>query len=286
MKESTPHVIDGRTHTYHAEAHAVEATLKIPLQQHVHPQAFVQLHPHGGYLSERATDFKLEEVIRFKSAYTQVSGNLEVKPGGGWHTLATSVVEELNILEIVTADRVVAQITTEHPRKGYVPTISFLGTRFENLRIAGHKVELELDPQMLGPRPQNDAAFTSKEHSGFFGRVIEQHKAILGCKELPDASRERYNGFSAEVENPGKVQCSLVSQASGAFPGAHKGHVIYVPGFGTIYLATLVVTQEDFHNGTPKKTTFDLKMIEVEMGCAGSGSGGVGGVKTNGGTLP
>ena len=81
-----------------------------------------------------------------------MAGNRDVKPGHGFSTITTAVVEDLNVLDVVTADRVVAQISTEHPLVGYVPHITFLGTRFENLRIAGHKVELDLDPDFLGQR--------------------------------------------------------------------------------------------------------------------------------------
>ena len=59
---------------------------------------------------------------------------------------------------MVTADRVVGQTITEHPLVGYVPSISFLGTRFENLRIAGYPVEVEFDHGIFGPKPIDDAA--------------------------------------------------------------------------------------------------------------------------------
>ena len=41
------------------------------------------------------------------------------------------------------------------------PTVTFLGTRFENLRIAGHEVKLNLDLDMLGPKPKKDAGYLS-----------------------------------------------------------------------------------------------------------------------------
>src|SRR5260221_9555423 len=106
---------EGRTHTFHAEASVLEAQLRRPLQQEVLPQAYVKLPFHGGYLSERAENYRLEGVISFESAYTQVAGNPSPKPGHGWVTLATSAIEGLNILDVVTPDRLGAQISTEHP---------------------------------------------------------------------------------------------------------------------------------------------------------------------------
>jgi len=66
--------------------------------------------------------------------------------------LTSSVIEGLNILDVITADRIVGQTITNHPLVGYVPSISFLGTRFENLRIAGNPVELDLNHDIFGPR--------------------------------------------------------------------------------------------------------------------------------------
>src|SRR5260370_31454947 len=99
-----------RTHTFHAEASVLEAQLRRPLQQEVLPQAYVKLPFHGGYLSERAEDYRLEGVISFESAYTQVAGNPSPKAGHGWVTLATSVVEGLYVFSLVPAGAGVAQI--------------------------------------------------------------------------------------------------------------------------------------------------------------------------------
>ncbi len=116
-----------RYHHFHAEADILSAELQRPLQQNIKPQAFVKLPEEGGYLSQRAENFRLEGVISFHSAYTQVAGNKSLKPGHGWTTLVTSVVEGLNVLDVVTADRVVAQISTDHPLTGYVPVCDISG---------------------------------------------------------------------------------------------------------------------------------------------------------------
>src|SRR6185312_381499 len=116
-----------RTHYYFAEANAVSATLQTPLQAAVRPQAYLKLPDNGGYFSERAEKFRFEGVISVDSAYTQTAGYVNDKPDGGWVTLVTAVVEQLNVLDVVTADRVVAQISVEHPLTGYVPSVTFLG---------------------------------------------------------------------------------------------------------------------------------------------------------------
>src|ERR1700722_20211677 len=162
-----------RDHYFHAEATALSGILHLPLVQVINPQASAQLPEAGGYLSQQAQPYKVESVISYESAHTQVAGNKEVKPGHGWSTLVTSVVEGLNILDVVTADRVVGQVSTEYPLKGYVPSITFLGTRFENLRIAGHPVKLDWDLNLCGKKPDGDAPYTKS--SDFVNRVSKQH---------------------------------------------------------------------------------------------------------------
>ena len=165
-----------RTHIYNAEATALGGHFDRPVDQEIEPQAHAKLAETGGYVTQRAETYRLHSIISFRSAYTHVAGNRSNKPGEGWDTLTTTVVEGLNVMEVLTADRVVGQTITEHPLEGYVPTISFLGTRFENLRIAGHPVELEFDHDIFGPKPVNDAPYTRDED--FVGRVTRQYDRI------------------------------------------------------------------------------------------------------------
>src|ERR1017187_9369323 len=137
--------VNERTHIYNAEATVLSGQLDLPVSQKIEPQTNSKLPEKGGYFNQRSDSFQLESVLSFRSAYSHVAGIRSLKPGGGWHTLNTTVVEGLNVMEVLTADRVVGQTITEHPLAGYMPSISFLGTRFENLRIAGHPVELEWD---------------------------------------------------------------------------------------------------------------------------------------------
>lgn len=275
-----------REHLYHAEATVLSGILQLPLEQAIEPQAYAKLPEKGGYLSQHAGNYRLEGVISFRSAYTQVAGNRDVKPGHGWSTLTTSVVEGLNVLDVLTADRVVAQISTEHPLAGYVPSVTFLGTRFENLRIAGHPVKLDLDPHILGSKPANDAPYTSDP--GFVQRVTSQYQRIHAQQNLPAEIPERYKQPPSGTPNQESIECSLINQADGSYPGRSFGHVIDVPNFGKIYLAVVRLEQSDFQpgSGIPKKTLISLTMIELEMGCVGAGRMGVANGKTNGGTYP
>jgi hypothetical protein len=270
-------------HSYHAEAFALDGDLHLPLKTPIKPQAFVKIAENGGYLSERAVDYRLEGIFSFKHAYTQVAGHQETKPGRGYITLATSVIEGFNVLDVVTADRIVAQVSTEHPLEGYIPDVTFLGTRFENLRIAGHPVRLDLDTNLFGSAPKNDTPHSRGE---FRNNAVRQCEKLLGIRDLPSEVTQRYNRIPSNPTPQGSIECSLVHQAEGSYPGHSFGHVIDIPHFGKVYLATVKLEESDPHptKRTPRQTLIKLTMIEIKMGCIGSGSGSAGNTVVNGGT--
>ena len=272
-----------RTHKYNAEATVLQGELRLPVYQKIEPQTHSKLPEAGGYFTQRSEIYRIESVISFRSAYSHVAGNKSNKPGEGYNTLTTTVVEGLNVLDVVTADRVVGQTITQHPLDGYMPSISFLGTRFENLRIACYPVKLEFDYDIFGPRPINDLPYV--QDAGVVSRVSRQYDRILKNKNLPEKLQKHYNDLSSKLGSSEEVECSLVNRVAGFFPGSIFGNVITIPGFGTITLAKLTVKHEDPHPETKvrRKTTFNLTMIDLKLGCAIEGDIPIGGGTTNGG---
>src|SRR5215469_11899327 len=142
-----------REHKYHAEALAVEGKLHLPHPAKIEPQAHSQVLPTAKtkesparfYESQQAEPFRIEGIVSYDAAHTQAAGHEDTKEKGRtFKTLSTSVIENLNILNVVTCDRIVAQVSTDHPRyeeEGHVPSVTFLGTQFYNLRIGGFPVE-------------------------------------------------------------------------------------------------------------------------------------------------
>jgi hypothetical protein len=275
-----PRRASGPVHFYNADAYVLKADLKQPVTSEIQPQALVELPEDGAYQYKEVGPFKVKGVLSYSSGYTQVAGHPSSK-GHGFTTLATSVVEDLNVLDVVTADRVVAQISTEHPEDGQVPSVTFLGTRFVNLRIGGHQVEIDQDIHVLGAKPKNDASYF--EDSGALSRMSRQFEHIRKMKNLPDWAKGEFARDRSATKRENKAELSLIQSVNGA-PGANFGHVIDVPHFGKIYLGELTITR------TPKKTgadlndayRFKLRMIRLEMGCIGTGSTTVAEVDPNG----
>jgi hypothetical protein len=264
-----------RVHHFRGEAHVFEAQLQHPLTGDIKPQNHVKLQPEGGYILEHTKDYRADNVVTFKSALTHVAGHKSPKDGHGWITLATSVIEHLNVLEVVTADRVVAQTSTEHPLVGHVPTVTFLGTRFENLKIAGIPVNVKLKFPLTTIVPSDpDATYIGNASflkdigcSQSFPGVQARFKAYLDNQNNP-RPEDRANGtlaYDVSLEDK-KSQGDVKIQ----------GNVITVPEFGKIFLAELSVECD----------TFYLTMIRLDLGCLAAGKMGFSINITNGQTSP
>ena len=274
-----------RVHYFHADATAFGGYFERPLEHNLAPQAPMSLSPSGGYGSARSENFRLEGVMSYKSASSQVSGRLSKKEGRGWVTLATSVVEGLNVLDVITADRLSAQISTEHPLEGDHPTVTFLGTSFENLRVAGCPIEVTLDFDICDQGAKD--GYPNEpcvEDDRFLSRVGEQYRRMTNAKNfpewvkdrsIPDWIKQRYTWNDAQAEGC-SVLTSIVSGVSGKFPGTPFGNVFEVPGFGRVFLGELLVDCK----------TFRLTMLRLELGCLGHASLSGPIALTNGHTIP
>src|SRR5580658_11057074 len=133
---------------FSADANSLGGFIDTPFQKIVPSQASVSLPPVGGHAATRTPAFNFEEIVSCRSAYTRVTGT-QVAPDGPWSTTVTSVVEGLNILEVITAERLVAQLSVEYPRDGRYLEISLAGSRFDQLRLGGCDAFPRLNPKLL-----------------------------------------------------------------------------------------------------------------------------------------
>jgi hypothetical protein len=274
------------TNLYHAEAAVFSADIKQPLQEVVRPRAQVKLCERGEgsyHQFKYAEPFRLDGIISYESGYTQIAGHKSAKPNHGYSTLTMGVIEGLNVLEMITADRIVARISTDHPVNGQVPSVNFLGTRFENLRIAGHRVEVEPFLEILGDRPDKDRSYFDEEP--VLGRLRDQYGNISKRgKSLPAWAQEMFPQDKEPWRKSDTLQCSLVNSVAGVNGGTQTfGHVLDVPDVGKIFLGELTITR------TPSPTDPDyytynihLDMIRMKLGCPVEGEGVVLPLDTNG----
>src|SRR5262249_23444224 len=167
------------SHHFHAEAHALTGKLILPFEEKIKKQAYVKLEgpshklllegeesrrlrdrkAQENYLSQHARNFRLEGIVSYTAAHTQVSGHRSKKHPEAFVTLATSYVENLNVLNWATADRLAAQTSTTPFPHQHSPEVTFLGTHFENLRIARHRTEPLLNLAFAGRAPKGRDAY-------------------------------------------------------------------------------------------------------------------------------
>jgi hypothetical protein len=228
---------------YNAHGHGFSAHIRRPFDHLIDVQAASSLPTIGGHGSSRVDDFKFKQLISFKSAYSYVSGSQDPATGH-YTTLVTATVEGLNIQDVVTADRLVARLTTEHPEDHPEPHMVLLGSKFENLQIAGCRVEVELDHDRFLRLDTFLAFLKELETNAQFRKMALDPFETGHAVKPPDAH--------------GVLLCSLVKEMETACPGvARRGHCFVVPHFGKIFLAEVLA----------RHATRTLTMLRLELGC-------------------
>lgn len=312
-----------RYHVYHAEAHVLSGHLDHPIKQPIEEYGRVLLENtrRESLFTESVGETTVEDLIFFKAGRTRVAGtqlnnkkDLWGNDHSGWSTQSTSVLEGFNVLDVVTVDRLVAQVSTEHAMiYGHVPKVTFLGTRFENLRIAGYPVQVELDLGICGNKPEGDLSYL--QDNGFLDHVQDQLSSVADAKGLPEVLQKQYDAKIAYIDdlkkranggaNGGRVghsklQCSLVKSIGPIpVPGVRTfGNMIFIPNFGTLSLAEIEVGigpyDGGFHgksqDGSPSEpggsSYFTLNMLDMHLGCPVGATTKAGTATANGMTRP
>ena len=93
-----------KTFYFHADASSLGGFIEKPFNKHLPPQASASLPSVGGHITTRTEAFDFEGVISCRAAHTRVSGR-HLDEDGSASILVTSVLEGLNILEIIKAER-------------------------------------------------------------------------------------------------------------------------------------------------------------------------------------
>lgn len=234
---------------FHAQAHAFSATFHRPVLYPIAAQASVALPTIGGHAFSRVDDFHVDSLVRFKHASSHVSGSWQNDEIVTTH--ATAVIEGLNILDFITADRIIGRLTSQHhvgePEGHFVA----LGSTFENLRIAGHPVTVTLRHELF----------------------VDCHSfKDLRAKLAKDKEPDKISSFTDEV-----ALCSLAEDIDVKFPGLTKrGHVLKIEHFGEIAFAEVFAVCG----------TRTLTMLRLKLGSPHGGSGTVIEIAANGQPIP
>jgi hypothetical protein len=203
------------TFGFRASAAAMGGMFTRPFHEPLQVQAASNLPSVGGYGSARVEHFRFHQLVSFTG--TQVIGVEYVdEERRERSTLALSVVEDLNVLDMVTADRVVGRLVSETPlpadedERAAVDAqeLTWLpaGSYFENLRIGGHLIEPTAHESLAGKSILNLGRKAFLPESG----------AAVRCRDVEQLPGAR----------PGiPVRCSML-------PGSNRS----IAGFGEVFL--------------------------------------------------
>jgi hypothetical protein len=285
---------------YHAFAIGVSGRITAPFDEIIPVQASCALPEGGGFGTSRVEHFHFRNILSFTAAHAVVAGsdspaetdtfdrlteNKEEKSpqnskGPSHDAVATVIVEGLDILGIVTADRIVSRIAASHPFDPEQPSsITPIGSYFENLRIAGYKVKLDLALDRFSKFDTSQGVRDAyKDNTNNFRDEFKQMTLIGKAAQIPQGLHKYFpsSGWGSDEkipENNGIIVCSLVRKLEGLGRELTQcGHTIVVRGFGVIRLAELKITN----------SARRITMLSIDLGSTPRGSTGVCGAEGNG----
>jgi hypothetical protein len=240
-----------RTHYFHADATAIGGVIQKPLAKIIPVQSPTALSPSGGADEASTSNFQFEKIMSARATRTRVEGTYL---GGLATTRALAVVEDLNVLDVIRVDELVAYISSEHPGEDPdVPKIDFRRTAINGLRIGDSILRVHLDTELLNNG--NGKRFPKRPH--------------LFEKALWKKADKKFD------PDKGFLQCTLVEQIEvirGKRPDIVGPNIIEIPNIGRMYLAELLVSGN----------SYELIMMRLELGCPTVGASSAATTQVNG----
>jgi hypothetical protein len=232
---------------YSASAVGLSGTVVRPTAIQIPAQASSSLGPTGGIGRSRVENFDVPGLVSFTQASSELSGSRE--SDGLYRTLAGATVEQLNVMDMVTADRIRCQLAAQTGEQHKEPSIVVSAAIVENLRILGEPVKISWEPsiqtqlttyQSVLSRAQSDKKFRST--SGI---------------DLEDMQR----GSSSDRR---PVLCTIVLRFDTLEPHIQiQGNCIQIPNFGRLFVGEMLICPESrsltmlrFQLGSPVKGDF------------------------------
>lgn len=214
--------------------------------------------------------------ISFSSANSSIEGRNSLRSGlPVWVTEGSVLIEDLNIRGQFSAGRIEAHLYAEDRAGDYEGSVVITGSKFDDVKIAGHSVQIETSKDLIVRYPTYESMQTAFQNT--FSR-----DEVLGCLVGRDLGKGNattwdlqaaYEGYREQkdlTKLKSLVLCSFVSKVTVGGGFNTWGPIISVPNFGNIYLGEVLVW--------PWMRCLNMFRIELESGGAVSGgSTGYGG---------
>ena len=269
-----------RFHYYHADANAIGGAIHRPLKKTISGPSSVSLAAAGGFNSARSDEFHFDHLVSCRSSLCRVSGS-EDERTGDCTTLVTAVVEGFNILDMVTAEKIISHISTEHPPDSHTSRVTFVGSHFIGLRIAGFPVEPIINLKLLAP-PYDGAKRPSSwlKNKELLKSVRGQHDTRIAADPTPPSWLVNRYGWvkdDSKVAERGHVIGSIVDGFKGTIPGKSWGHIVEIPGVGRFYFGEVSIYDHMYRLTMIRAQLGSPNEADVSGGTTGSNGGPTGG---------
>ena len=278
---------------YTASAYGFAAELERPSRHTIPSQAASVLSADGGRGSNQVQNFKFDGFLSVADAHTEVGGSYD-DCHNRFTTYAFSSLEGVNFADMLTADRIVSRLyiyTPASPTDNSEPSFTITGSLFENLRIAGYHVDVQLATSefhtshdtLTGAGKADKWLLASQlEKSGKDLQGLEnEYHALKGIKALVDRWKNKGETTGSGKQGGEKhshcrtyLFSPITKLALVGYTGTDiqiLGNIICIPKFGVIRLADLLV-----HGHCRNLTMFRVQMCSGTDG-SGSGAGSAGG---------
>jgi len=237
---------------FDASAIGLAGALRRPSQKIIENQASVSLGAGGGFGSAEVRKFDFKGIVSFRRAFAETSGDYN-RDRQTYETLARVTVERLNVLDVISADKIVARLSSSYSDQDLEPRILSAGSYFENLRILGEPVRAELATRFFD---ENDT-FSKLESDA---KRLPHDRFRFWHSRDPRAERAYLVSLIEKVDLPSAVKLR------------RGGSIIDIADFGRIYLAEFLIQ--------PYRR--QLNMIRLELGSPVAGSLVIASVSCNG----
>jgi hypothetical protein len=285
---------------YHANALAFGGVINKPGCDVIPSQASVVLAPSGGEGSQTVRNFSYKGILTFDEASVYVAGS---RKGRVRNTVATALIRNLNVMNMIQIDLLIARVTSEHlavdeTKNAAIgePEFTFEGSLIDNVRIGGRRATVTLDHSLFS-RYATYSSFV-KAFSGDAGaedRLLGRKSsgAVEGTLAQRYAKRFCWPIDQCQKGAPGRngvIRGSLVEDIDIPIVGEdfsdeeavrrndriqpvrRNGYIVRIADFGTLALGEVILKD---HQRT-------VNMLRFDLGSPIDGSGTASSATTNG----
>ena len=240
---------DKKTFLYQADAVAFGGKITLPFHEVLEGQATCALSIHGGYSQAHVENYRFKNFFSFGSARSQAIGNYS-EADKAYFSMASVCIEKINVMDMITCDRIISRVSAMYPNQENPSEVQItpLGCSFENLRIDGKPIHVQLATSFFNQYPTFSSLITDRGMEALSSLSLGQNKGQLTSYSM--VSNDADFGF--------------------------KDHVLEIPQFGSVRLARLFCSYN----------VRRVSMLEVTLGCPGEGEGNFGGAAGGGNPWP